>query len=66
MPESPLKSLADYSRFVAELFDQPKVERSTVTLWSDSPYPAPGISFDHPNLPLLLREIENLCARDSK
>jgi hypothetical protein len=136
MPASPLQSLAGYSRFVAELFDHPNVERSTVTLWSDSPYtgiaegeaffsnglrlrmreeidfaaalitsygyevyrgeerlywyddfphpgdptlastfphhkhvppdirrhriPAPGISFDHPNLPLLLREIEAL------
>jgi len=136
MPGSPLKSLADYSRFVAELFDDPRVERSTVTLWSDSPYtgiaegevflsngirlrlreeidfaaalitsygyevyreeerlywyddfphpgdpaltstfphhkhvppdikrhriPAPGVSFDQPNLPLILREIESL------
>ncbi len=136
MSDSSLKSLADYSRFVAELLDHPRVERSTVTLWSDSPYtgiaegevflsngirlrmreeidlaaalitsygyevyrgeerlywyddfphpgdptlastfphhkhvppdikrnriPAPGISFDHPNLPLLLREIESL------
>jgi hypothetical protein len=38
MAESPLKSLAEYSRFVAELFDSPLVQRSTVTLWSDSPY----------------------------
>jgi len=136
MSDSPLKSLADYSRLVAELLDYPRVERSTVTLWSDSPYtgiaegevflsngirlrmreeidfaaalitsygyevyrgeerlywyddfphpgdptlastfphhkhvppdikrnriPAPGISFEHPNLPFLLREIESL------
>lgn len=38
MVENPLKSLESYSRFVAELFDRPEVERSTVTVWSDSPY----------------------------
>lgn len=38
MPESPLESLAGYSHFVAELLDRPNIERSTVTLWSDSPY----------------------------
>jgi len=34
----PLKSLTDYSRFVAELLDRPTVERSTVVVWSTSPY----------------------------
>jgi uncharacterized protein DUF6516 len=134
MAGSPLLSLDAYSRFMAELLDQPQVQRSTVTLWSDSPYtgvaegevyfdsglrlrmreevdfeaglitsygyevyrgeerlywyddfphpndaslastfphhkhvppdikrnriPAPGLSFDRPNLPLILREIE--------
>jgi len=38
MSDNPLKSLAEYSRFVAELLDRPTVERSTVTVWSDSPY----------------------------
>jgi hypothetical protein len=38
MPDYPLKSLADYSRFVADLFDRPNVERSTVAVWSDSRY----------------------------
>ncbi len=38
MAENPLKSLADYNRFVAELLDRPSVLRSTVTIWSDSPY----------------------------
>ena len=136
MRESPLRSLAEYSRFVVELFDQPQVEHSTVAIWSDSPYtgitegevffrggirlrmreeidfaeglivsygyevyrgeerlywyddfphpgdsslastfphhkhvppnirqnrvPAPGLSFDQPNLPLILREIEQI------
>jgi len=35
---NPLSSLSEYSRFIAELFDQPAVLRSTVTVWSDSPY----------------------------
>ena len=38
MRVSPLRSLAEYSRFVVELFNQPQVEHSTVALWSDSPY----------------------------
>ena len=38
MSNNPLESLADYSRFAAELLDRPTVERSTVTVWSDSPY----------------------------
>ncbi|MBU4185046.1 MAG: DUF6516 family protein [Desulfobacteraceae bacterium] len=38
MPDNPLKSLANYSRFVADLLDRPSVVRSTVMVWSDSPY----------------------------
>jgi hypothetical protein len=38
MGDNPLESLANYSRFVAELLDRPTVERSTVAVWSDSPY----------------------------
>ena len=38
MRESPLRSLTEYSQFVAELFDHPQVEHSTIALWSDSPY----------------------------
>lgn len=136
MAVSPLRSLSSYSRLLAHLLDQPNVQRSTVTAWSDSPYtgiaegevlftnglrlrmreeidfdagiitsygyevyrgddrlywyddfphpndptlastmphhkhippdikhhriPAPGMSFDHPNLPLLIREIEEM------
>ncbi len=36
--EHPLSSLAAYSRFVAETLDRPDVQRSTVAVWSDSPY----------------------------
>lgn len=38
MPDPSLKSLSEYSRFVAELLANPHIVRSTVTLWSDSPY----------------------------
>ncbi len=38
MSRRPLHSLADYSRFVAEVLNHPSVQRSTVTVWSDSPY----------------------------
>jgi hypothetical protein len=38
MPGSPLKSLAEYSRFLAELLSNPRIVRSTVSLWSDSRY----------------------------
>lgn len=38
MAGNPLKSLSDYSRFVAELLSRPNVTSSTVSVWSDSPY----------------------------
>ena len=38
MGENPLQSLADYGRFVAETLERPEVQRSTVSVWSDSPY----------------------------
>jgi hypothetical protein len=38
MTDNPLKSLANYSRFVADLLDRASVIRSTVVVWSDSPY----------------------------
>jgi hypothetical protein len=36
--ENPLASLTNYSRFVAELLNRPTVIRSTVAVWSDSPF----------------------------
>jgi hypothetical protein len=42
MSDSPLKSLADYSRFVAELLERSAAERSTVAVWSTSPYTGVG------------------------
>jgi hypothetical protein len=139
MIANPLRSLGSYSRYLADLFDQPGIVTSTVTAWSDSRYtgiaegevffenglrlrmreeidfdegiiisygyevyrgderlywyddfphpsdptlastmphhkhvppdikhhriPAPGISFDRPNLPLLLQEIEEVGSR---
>jgi len=38
MADNSLKSLANYSRFVADLLDRPSVIRSTVMVWSDSSY----------------------------
>lgn len=38
MKESPLKSLEACSRFVAQVFDRSEVVRSTVAVWSDSPF----------------------------
>ena len=38
MSDNPLKSLANYSHFVAQLFDRATVTRSTVVVWSESPY----------------------------
>lgn len=40
MASKPLRSLEEYSQLVAELQSRPLVERSTVTVWSDSPYTA--------------------------
>jgi hypothetical protein len=38
MSEHPLQSLAAYSQFVAELLNRSTVQRSTLAVWSDSPY----------------------------
>jgi hypothetical protein len=35
---NPLRSLSEYSRYIAESFSQPNVKTSTVAVWSDSPY----------------------------
>lgn len=58
MTTNPLKSLSDYSRFVAELLDQPNIKSSTVAVWSDSPYTgiAEGEVFFTNGLRLRMRE----------
>lgn len=58
MSDNPLKSLADYSRFVAELLDRSRTERSTVAVWSTSPYTgvAEGEVFFGQGVRLRLRE----------
>ena len=38
MTDKPLKSLDEYSRFIAELIDRSGIEHSTVTVWSVSKY----------------------------
>lgn len=64
MTTNPLKSLRDYSRFVAALLSQPNVVSSTVAVWSDSPYTsiAEGdVLFDN-GLRLRMREEVDLDA----
>jgi len=58
MSDHRLGSLAEYSRFVAELLQRPTVERSTVAVWSDSRYTgvAEGEVFFSSSLHLRLRE----------
>jgi hypothetical protein len=58
MIDNSLKSLSDYSRFVAELLSQPNVLSSTVFVWSDSPYTsvAEGEVFFTNGLRLRMRE----------
>ncbi len=38
MTANPLRSVENYSYFVAELVDQPEVEHSTVAIWPESIY----------------------------
>ncbi len=38
MPDDPLQSLAAYTQFIAQLIDRPDVVRSTLIVWSTSPY----------------------------
>jgi hypothetical protein len=38
MTNTSLRSLDGYSRFVAELLDRPSIERSTLAVWSESPF----------------------------
>ncbi len=38
MASNPLHSLADYSRYLAEISDRPSIEYSTLAVWAESPY----------------------------
>ncbi len=53
-----LRSLKSYSQLVTDLLQRPEVERSTVAVWSDSPYTgvAEGEVFFRGRLRLRLRE----------
>ncbi len=42
METNPLRALADYSQFVANVLDRSTVERSTVSVWSVGPYTGVG------------------------
>ncbi|MCL4704472.1 hypothetical protein KJ068_04895 [bacterium] len=58
MNSNPLKSLADYNRFVAELLDRSGIRRSTLTIWSDSSHTgvAEGEVFFSTGIRLRMRE----------
>ena len=58
MSETPLKSLSEYSRFVSQIFSHSDVERSTVVVWSNSPYTgtAEGEVWFKGNVRLRMRE----------
>lgn len=58
MPGNPLKSLTNYSHFIAELLNRPTVKHSTLSVWSDSPYTgvAEGDVFFTNGLRLRIRE----------
>ena len=53
----PLSSGEDYSQFIVTALVRSTVLRSTVSVWSDSPF---TLRFDGPNLLLLVEEIEAL------
>jgi len=48
--ENPLKSLKDYSRFVSATLDQPHIKRSTVVVWSDSPFSGTAPQLNPPTM----------------
>jgi len=50
--DNPLKSLVEYSSFIAEIVSRPAVRSSTVF--------APELSFRKPNLPAVIQEMEEL------
>ncbi len=56
--QSPLNSLAEYSEFVAQILNRSNVIRSTLTIWSNSPYTgtAEGEVFFTGNMRLRMRE----------
>jgi hypothetical protein len=58
MTSNPLRSLADYSRFVAEMVQDPCVLHSAVRVWSDSPFTgiAEGEVFCRDGVRLRMRE----------
>lgn len=65
MSENPLASLAGYSRVVAELLNRPTFSRSTVVVWSDSPFTgvAEGEVFFTNGIRLRMREELDFDAR---
>lgn len=58
MDENSLQTLVGYSRHLADVFDRPEVQHSTVAVWSDSPYTgtAEGEVLFRNGVPLRMRE----------
>jgi hypothetical protein len=58
MLDNPLKSLSDYSNYIFKLLERPNVDRSTISVWSTSPYTgvAEGEVFFKQDYRLRLRE----------
>ena len=58
MSENPLRSVLEYSRFVLQVLNRSDVERSTVIVWSCSPYTgtAEGQIWFRGNVRLRMRE----------
>ncbi|MBD2428131.1 DUF6516 family protein [Phormidium sp. FACHB-1136] len=56
--EAPLRSLDSYSRFISKILDRDDIEKTTITVWSNSPYSgtAEGEVFFKDGLRLRMRE----------
>jgi hypothetical protein len=56
--EAPLRSLDNYSRLISELLNRDDVEKTTITVWSNSPYSgtAEGEVFFKDGIRLRMRE----------
>lgn len=56
--EAPLRSLDNYSRFISKILDRDDIEKTTITVWSNSPYSgtAEGEVFFKDGIRLRMRE----------
>lgn len=59
MIDNTLKSVSNYSRFVAELVHRPTVERSTLVVWPESRYSDPNLASTFPHHKHVLPDIKH-------